>query len=185
MTVAGLSTDVKPRWLRDLARFLPLKSQFVLSGNVLDLQIYEVAPGTISTVPLQAAVARELYAAGYGDVLAADRVRGPIYLSKTGTPQPAAEALTRLGFENHGGSGIGLESLGRLIERVVLSTGAPTALVVDFASRLVVRSDSLSPDEHAFFSLAQLVSIMAKARARRPRRQTLLQHDCLDRRQGR
>jgi hypothetical protein len=29
----------QPRWLRDLRRFLPLKSQFVLSGNVRDLQI--------------------------------------------------------------------------------------------------------------------------------------------------
>lgn len=164
MTGIGPSTDVKPRWLRDLARFLPLKSQFVLSGNVLDLQVYEVEPGTITAVPLHAAVAREMYAAGYGDVLAADRVRGPIYLSKTGTPQPAAEALTRLGCEEQGGSGIGLDSLGRLVERVVVSTGCPTALVVDFASRLVARSDSLSPEEHAFFSLAQLVSLTAKAR---------------------
>ena len=35
----------KARWLRDLARFLPLRSQFVLSGNTRDLQILEVAPG--------------------------------------------------------------------------------------------------------------------------------------------
>ena len=164
MTVATLSAHFKPRWLRDLARFLPLKSQFVLSGNVLDLQVYEVLPGTLSTIPLQAAVARELYAAGYENVLAADRVRGPIYLSKTGVPQPAEEVLRRLGFENHGGPGIGLESLGRLIEQVVHSTGAPTALIVDFASRLLVRSDSLSSDEHAFFSLAQVLSFTAKAK---------------------
>ncbi|GHU37407.1 hypothetical protein AGMMS50256_35310 [Betaproteobacteria bacterium] len=32
----------KPRWLRDLLRFLPLKSQFVLSGNVRDLQACEM-----------------------------------------------------------------------------------------------------------------------------------------------
>ena len=37
-------TFEKPRWLRDLVRFLPLKSQFVLTGNVRDLQITEVAP---------------------------------------------------------------------------------------------------------------------------------------------
>ena len=34
----------KPRWMRDLVRFLPLKSQFVLSGNIRDLQACEVAP---------------------------------------------------------------------------------------------------------------------------------------------
>ncbi len=164
MTLAGLATNVKPRWLRDLARFLPLKSQFVLSGNILDLQVYEVAPGMISTVPLQGAVARELYAAGYGDVIATDRIRGANHISKTGAIQPAADVLTRLGFEDTRGCGTSLDSLGRLIDRVVQCTGSPTALIVDFASRLVVRSDALSPDEHAFFCLVQMLSITAKAR---------------------
>ncbi|WP_172398601.1 hypothetical protein [Gilliamella apicola] len=38
----------KPRWMRDLVRFLPLKSQFVLSGNIRDLQACEVAPQVIT-----------------------------------------------------------------------------------------------------------------------------------------
>jgi hypothetical protein len=32
-----------PRWLRNLERFFPLKSQFVLSGNVRDLQAVQMA----------------------------------------------------------------------------------------------------------------------------------------------
>ena len=36
-------TIEKPRWLRDLRRFLPLKPQFVLSGNVRDQQLAEAA----------------------------------------------------------------------------------------------------------------------------------------------
>ena len=91
--------ESKPRWLRDLLRFLPLKSQFVLSGNVQDLQAYEVQPGIFSTIPLQAAIARELYAAGYADVLSLDCVRGAKLISKTGSQQPANELLTRLGCE--------------------------------------------------------------------------------------
>jgi hypothetical protein len=50
----------KARWLRDLARFLPLKSQFVLSGNVRDLQIVGTAPGAFAALPLVQAVHREL-----------------------------------------------------------------------------------------------------------------------------
>ena len=42
----------KPRWLRDLLRFLPLRSQFVLSGNVRDLQVHEPVPGEVTAVPL-------------------------------------------------------------------------------------------------------------------------------------
>ena len=109
-------------------------------------------------------MARELYSAGFVDVLAADRVRGPMSLSKTGTPQAAGEVLARLGSDTERTPGFGLDQLGRLMERVVLSSGVPTALIVEFASRLAARSDSLSPDEHAFFSRAQLVSCTAKAR---------------------
>ena len=31
-----LNDPTTPRWLRDIFRFLPVKSQFVLSGNVRD-----------------------------------------------------------------------------------------------------------------------------------------------------
>ncbi|MCR3766639.1 hypothetical protein K3Z80_24940, partial [Pseudomonas aeruginosa] len=44
----GTALFEKPRWLRDLLRFLPLKSQFVLSGNIRDLQACEVLPGTVT-----------------------------------------------------------------------------------------------------------------------------------------
>lgn len=32
----GDGASAKPRWIRDFGRFLPLKSQFVFSGNVHD-----------------------------------------------------------------------------------------------------------------------------------------------------
>ena len=55
----------KPRWLKDLVRFLPLKSQFVLSGNVRDLQVSADAAGGHAAVPLVHAVHKELLAQGY------------------------------------------------------------------------------------------------------------------------
>ena len=66
----------RARWLRDFARFLPLKSQFVLSGNVRDLQIVETAPGEFAAVPLVQAVQRELKAAEYSAALTYDLVSG-------------------------------------------------------------------------------------------------------------
>jgi len=156
--------ESKPRWLRDLLRFLPLKSQFVLSGNVQDLQAYEVQPGIFSTIPLQAAIARELYAAGYADVVSLDCVRGAKLISKTGTLQPANEVLTRLGCETEANSATDLVSLGAILERVIFAEGAPVAVICDFASRLIVRSDSLSRDEHPFFSRAAVFSATARAR---------------------
>jgi hypothetical protein len=62
MPVDTPSTEkyTKPRWLRDLVRFLPLKSQFVLSGNVKDLQTQEVQSGVIAAAPLISVLAAEL-----------------------------------------------------------------------------------------------------------------------------
>lgn len=155
---------IKPRWLRDFVRYLPLKSQFVLSGNVLDLQAYEVIPGTVSTVSLQAAIARELNACGYSDVLSVDCVSGPMMLTRTGARQPAGALLARLGCDLEPTGEIRPEQLGRILERLVTSAAQPTALIVDFASRLVARSDLLSREEHAFFTLAHFHSCMARAR---------------------
>src|SRR4029077_4914944 len=55
----------RPRWLRDLVRFLPLRSQFVLSGNVRDLQIHEPVPGTITAAGLSTVLVDQLKKAGY------------------------------------------------------------------------------------------------------------------------
>lgn len=158
------SIFMKPRWLRDLTRFLSLKSQFVLSGNVLDLQAFEVAPGSISVIPLQAAVARELYSAGYEDVLSVDRVRGPLLLSNLGMPRSASEVLRQLGCEFDGMNNPSLTQIGQILERVVSAQGAPIALIIDFASRLVGRSDALSGEEHAFFTRAHVYSTIVKPR---------------------
>lgn|GEM_PF-6583654 len=46
--MSGIAIFESPRWLRDLLRFLPLKSQFVLSGNIRDLQASEAGPGTVT-----------------------------------------------------------------------------------------------------------------------------------------
>src|SRR5262249_10552363 len=54
--VRGLLTSAaayeRPRWLRDVLRFLPLKPQFVLSGNVRDLQLCELNGGSVVTLPV-------------------------------------------------------------------------------------------------------------------------------------
>lgn len=153
-----------PRWLRDFVRYLPLKSQFVLSGNILDLQSYEVAPGTVSTVSLQAAVSRELYANGYRDVLSVDRITEPALLSRTGSRQSAASVVTRLGCETEPSGDLRLDRISRILERVINSGDEPTAIIVDFASRLSTRIDLLSPEEHAFFTRAHFHSCMARVR---------------------
>ena len=75
----------KPRWLRDLIRFLPLRSQFVLSGNVRDLQIHEPAPGEVTAVPLATILVDQLRKAGYQRIVTFDPVAGFRGVSAPGT----------------------------------------------------------------------------------------------------
>lgn len=64
----------RPRWLRDLLRFLPMKAQFVLSGNVHDLQLGSSTSSMAQ--PLVTLLGDELRTAGYGDVVVFDPVNG-------------------------------------------------------------------------------------------------------------
>ena len=138
----------KSRWLKDLVRFLPLKSQFVLSGNVRDLHARELAPGKVTTVSLPSAVAIELYELGYSDVFTFDLVHSFRRLSPQGQFEPAGGSLAG---QNEGSAGNILERLAAGLE-FVLAQGGPSALLLDFASRLAVRTNSLSAAEHSFFA---------------------------------
>jgi len=160
----------KPRWLRDLLRFLPLKSQFVLSGNIQDLQAQEVTAGAVSSVPLQSALAIELYARGFNHVLAFDLIRGVRLLSKSGVPQAADSAIADLKLLPANDSQSPIERVGMLLHAVTAFEEAPVVLIIDFASRITVRNDALSGPEHTFFSRALVASLSSKPRPHGPNR---------------
>jgi len=159
-----------PRWLRDLVRFLPLKPQFVLSGNVRDLQVVEVAPGTVAAVPLSSALTTALRAAGYVSVIGYDPVTGFRPLQRPGeSPSAGAALLTQLGLTvgSDGTAPAGPDLFSDVLGRVaggIASVDGPIALIADFASRLVVRTDALSNAEHQMFTRALVLSHQARAR---------------------
>ena len=88
----------KPRWLRDLLRFLSLKSQFVLSGNIQDLHVHEISVGVLAAAPLQTSLAIELYQRGFEHVIACDVVRGVRVLSRKGASQFSSTVIESLGL---------------------------------------------------------------------------------------
>jgi len=163
--------DPKPRWLRDLSRFLPLKSQFVLTGNVRDLQVQEIGgiltPGRLDTV-----IAAEMRVAGYADIIVFNPLSGFAVVEPVdGGSSDPDEVLRRLGLtSSQGRAAAGIDLLSATLERLVQLDGAPMALIVDFASRLVVRNDALAPPEHNLFTRALVLSQTAQARPVGPSR---------------
>ncbi|TAY13748.1 AAA family ATPase [Rhizobium leguminosarum] len=159
----------KPTWLRDLVRFLPLKSQFVLSGNVRDLQSYEIAPDTVAAVPLGLCLQRELQSCGYRDVISFSPTAG-FGLPGVTNDAELAEVMLRNGLGSENPKTMGLEVLGQLLGSFTGATGEPAALVVDFASRLVNRADALTIAEHTLFTQAQILCHTARSRPAGPDR---------------
>ena len=165
---------IKPRWLRDLLRFLPLKSQFVLSGNVKDLQTQEIGPGLIAAAPLIDVLAAELKSAGFAHVLVYDPIAGIRVADPLVQAAEAVNVLERLGIPPSDSSAVAsLDSLATALDRVVTTDGPPTALMIDFASRLIVRTDYPAPPEHQLFTRTLVLTQTAKARPVGPNRQPL------------
>jgi hypothetical protein len=161
-----MSVYVKPRWLRDLLRFLPLKSQFVLSGNVRDLQACEVAPGVVTAQSLVSTLTDNLREAGYAQLVVWNPVSGfTIPESRVPPVESGDETLRRLGLTPTGGAAAGgIDALTACLERLTALSGPPIALIVDFASRLAVRTESLSAAEHNLFTRAFVLAHTVNAR---------------------
>jgi hypothetical protein len=98
--LTGVTAYERPRWLRDVLRFLPLKPQFVLSANVRDLQLCELNGGPVVTLPLLQTLAVELRAYGFSQVVSYDVVTGFRVIGLPGEETSAAsETLTQLGLQ--------------------------------------------------------------------------------------
>lgn len=171
--MSTVMSGAKTRWLGDLRRFLPLKSQFILTGNVRDLQIH-AASGMAAAVTLDIALGAELAAAGFSDVLWYDPVTGFRVLDRPNGAAPDADrVLTGMGLTAGGANPAGPDLLAATVERLAAWEGPPLALVVDFASRLLVRADALSPAEHQLFTRALVASQAARPRPVGPDRTPL------------
>jgi len=76
-----------PRWMRDLRQFLPLRSQFLLSGNVRDRYPISIEGGAPLFLPLVEYLTCELARPGHSRVIAFDPVSGLVPAAVPGAGQ--------------------------------------------------------------------------------------------------
>lgn len=148
-----------PRWLADVARTLPIRSQFVISGNIRDTFLADVR-GQAALVPLQRALWETLRKAGYACMLVYDPADGIRAYPDEPEPRQLAERLFGLKLSG-GGQMLSLESLTNLMRQLTAERQARCALVMDFASRLTRQPSQLSEAEHRFFVVAEKLSLQA------------------------
>ena len=148
-----------PRWLRDLERLLPIRSQFVVSGNIRDSFLVPLAGGPALT-PLLRALWESLQRQDYRCLLVFDPSDGIRVYPDEAPRRELAERLFGLKLAD-GSQMLSLESLANLMKAVATQREARCALVVDFASRLARQPDHLGEGEHRFFVAAEKLSLAA------------------------
>ena len=151
--------DSTPRWIADLTRLLPIRSQFVLAGNIRDSFLTPVGGGT-TLAPLLRCLWAHLSTLDYRFLLVFDPVDG----LRPYPNEPAAVELATKLFDLKLADGVmpmSLENLIGVMRKVAGMREARCALVVDFASRLTRQPDHLDANEHRFFVAAERISLIA------------------------
>ncbi len=146
-----------------------MKSQFVITGCVRDLQAREVSDGVVAALSLINCLESELREVGYSDVVTFRPFSG-FSLPSGGSAEQLTQVMTRHGLGSENPCGHGIDALAAAIDPFVQSNEAPAALIIDFASRLVNRLDVLSSAEQGLFTRAQIASHTARPRPGGPTR---------------
>jgi len=159
MTGIATSAEATPRWIRDLLRLLPIRSQYVVAGNIRDSFLTPFNDGA-TLAPLLRCLWVHLAALDYRFLLVYDPVDG---LRPYPNEPAIVELATRL-FDLklvEGAMPVSLENLIAVMKKVAGLRDARCAMVVDFASRLARSPDHLDANEHRFFVAAERLSLMA------------------------
>ncbi|WP_417747196.1 AAA family ATPase [Rosistilla oblonga] len=171
------SPQALPRWALDLARFLPLKSQFLLSGNVRDRYPWAVADDRYAPLPLTSFLAELLRSRGIAHVLAFDPLNGFSVPLVSGIDIAAEQQFFSDRFELRWNDNLrSPASVARFFELFpdfVRNEPEPIAVLADFSSRYLVRPDLQTDDEHHWFTASLILSLDVAARPCGPDASTL------------
>ncbi len=153
------TTPAAPRWIADLTRLTPIRSQFVLAGNIRDTFLTPFE-GSVTLAPLLRCLWVHLAPLDYRFLLVYDPVEG----LRPYPNEPAVVELATTLFDlklTDGAMPMSLENLIGTMRKVAAMRDARCALVIDFASRLARSPNQLDAAEHRFFVAAERISLTA------------------------
>jgi rubrerythrin len=151
------TTTITPRWIQELERYLPIKRQFYLYGNIYDLLLYPPKPDEPAAswqyLNIRAFLRRFFIEHGYQLVGFYDVVDGMCFDGEQDAQVFKKLAAVQAETQKDGRTRLGalrdpnaaLES----IRTVVANTTTPSAFVLDFASRLIASPEQLHDSERA------------------------------------
>lgn len=155
-----------PVWLQDIARFLPIRSQFVLTGNIHD---FYLIPSETGFVPLsfKDALWALLEVSGYQAMLLYDRFDSFQVYPSTKETVATLRAVSGLDIKDDGSFEQHLKAVPDTVKRLVALRKERVAILFDYASRLTANPQSLSETDNVFFgSMLKLSHAATPAQSR-------------------
>lgn len=152
-----------PRWIKDVFRFLPIKSQFILFGNIRDKYPFRTQNGKYNQLFLTQYLVDALALKGYQYFIEFDMIDG----FKVPNGDRDAEAYEffkntfKLNFDTTGrikSCKCSLKKSLEIIEQIVNCKEHLIVTCANFASRYSVRAESLTEIEHEYFTKALMLS---------------------------
>ncbi len=160
-----------PAWVREIDLALPVKPQFVLTGNVRDQHVLPLdhprSPALVGTVDI---LVDCLVDNGLEVVLLYDPVDG-LQVAHEATAGAAAEAFP--GLRAGEATPVSVDRLADTL-RSVVTAPVGAALVIDYASRLQDDEQPRDPEVQRLLARAEKAAHQAVARTRTARRRTKL-----------
>jgi ATP-dependent Clp protease ATP-binding subunit ClpB len=148
-----------PQWINDIERLLPIRSQFILTGNIRDVFLTPSAGGAYLS-PLLSCLWARLEREGFEFVLVYDRIDGVRVIPQTAAAQDKAAQL--LGVKLHEGlMPANLETLESIFRKAVTLRDVRVATVIDYASRLTTTPQTPEANEYKFFAAMEKLSLVA------------------------
>ena len=148
-----------PQWINDIERLLPIRSQFILTGNIRDVFLTPSAGGAYLS-PLLSCLWARLEREGFEFILVYDRIDGVRVIPQTAAAQDKAAQL--LGLKLHDGlMPTNLETLESIFRKAVTLRDVRVATVIDYASRLTTTPQTPEANEYKFFAAMEKLSLVA------------------------
>ena len=148
-----MSEYAAPKWSRELARFLPSKSQFVLWGNIHDVYPAQVQGG-VTPLRMDAFLNVMLMQQGYSLVVKYEPLVG--FSIMEGSDVGAFQRLTGLACAVGSYAQVSLSDAARNIEKLVKAQGVHCAVLMDFASRIEELCGSANEVNAFFYRMVRL-----------------------------
>jgi ATP-dependent Clp protease ATP-binding subunit ClpB len=156
-----------PKWLIDLVRLLPIRSQFALSGNIRDSFVVPSDAGPV-LLPLLDCLWDALKGRGYEFLLVYDKVDGARIYPGDKTLEERAEKALGIALQK-GYLNTSPEKMLPFLHKAV-SPSSPSrdameplrcAVIIDYASRLSASPQTPADPEFKFFSACGVANIQS------------------------